>query len=65
MNNKMHTVTFVFGEVIPAEASLVLTIKYTGFLNNEMAGFYRSKYTDIHGESKFMASTQFESLDAR
>mmetsp|Transcript_7191 Transcript_7191/g.14760 ORF Transcript_7191/g.14760 Transcript_7191/m.14760 type:complete len:905 (-) Transcript_7191:134-2848(-) len=65
VNNKMHTVTFVFGDAIPAEASLVLTIKYTGFLNNEMAGFYRSKYTDIHGESKFMASTQFESLDAR
>ena len=30
-----------------------------------MAGFYRSSYTDIHGESKIMASTQFESLDAR
>ena len=30
-----------------------------------MAGFYRSSYTNIHGESKIMASTQFESLDAR
>lgn len=36
-----------------------------GFLNNQMAGFYRSSYTDIHGESKIMASTQFEALDAR
>ena len=30
-----------------------------------MAGFYRSSYTDIHGNSKIMASTQFEALDAR
>ena len=30
-----------------------------------MAGFYRSSYTDIHGKSKIMASTQFEALDAR
>jgi len=36
-----------------------------GFLNNQMAGFYRSSYTNIHGEKKIMASTQFESLDAR
>jgi aminopeptidase N len=36
-----------------------------GFLNNQMAGFYRSSYTDIEGNSKIMVSTQFESLDAR
>ena len=30
-----------------------------------MAGFYRSTYTDVNGASKIMASTQFESLDAR
>ncbi|KAK1738886.1 aminopeptidase [Skeletonema marinoi] len=45
--------------------TLILTIHYTGFLNNQMAGFYRSSYTDIHGTKKTMASTQFESLDAR
>ena len=65
VNFKANTVTFVFGDALPASASLVLTIKYSGFLNNEMAGFYRSSYTDIHGETKIMASTQFESLDAR
>jgi puromycin-sensitive aminopeptidase len=43
----------------------MLTIHYTGFLNNQMAGFYRSSYTNIHGQSKIMASTQFEALDAR
>ena len=30
-----------------------------------MAGFYRSSYQTIAGETKYMASTQFESLDAR
>mmetsp|Transcript_12940 Transcript_12940/g.31532 ORF Transcript_12940/g.31532 Transcript_12940/m.31532 type:complete len:784 (+) Transcript_12940:201-2552(+) len=43
----------------------ILSIRYTGFLNNQMAGFYRSGYTNIRGEDKIMASTQFESLDAR
>ena len=43
----------------------IVSIEYSGFLNNQMAGFYRSSYTNIHGETKIMASTQFESLDAR
>ena len=64
-NKKATTVTFVFPETIPASSSVVLAIKYIGFLNNQMAGFYRSSYTNIHGEKKIMASTQFESLDAR
>ena len=66
-NTKSTTVTFGFGTTspIPPNATLLLTIHYTGFLNNQMAGFYRSSYTDIHGTKKIMASTQFESLDAR
>jgi aminopeptidase N len=66
-NKKATTVTLTFPSTtsIPASSTLLLTIKYIGFLNNQMAGFYRSSYTNIHGESKIMASTQFESLDAR
>ena len=55
----------VFEKDIPPSSSMTLEIVYTGFLNNQMAGFYRSSYTNIHGESKIMASTQFEALDAR
>lgn len=63
---KDTTVTFCFPEDIPETASsLVLDISFSGYLNNQMAGFYRSKYTDIEGNEKFMASTQFEALDAR
>lgn len=66
VNVKATTVTFCFGTPIPKDAeTLKLKIEYSGFLNNQMAGFYRSSYTDINGESKIMASTQFESLDAR
>ena len=42
-----------------------LKLAYIGQLNNQMAGFYRSTYTNIKGEEKVMASTQFESIDAR
>jgi puromycin-sensitive aminopeptidase len=44
---------------------LRLSIVYNGCLNNQMAGFYRSTYTDMSGAPQIMASTQFESLDAR
>ena len=66
LNLTAHTVTFVFPDAIPDTAqTIVLSIEYSGFLNNQMAGFYRSSYKDINGNTKIMASTQFESLDAR
>ncbi|CAE7754487.1 Npepps, partial [Symbiodinium microadriaticum] len=40
-------------------------ISYEGILNGDMAGFYKSGYTDADGKKQTMASTQFESLDAR
>lgn len=68
-NVKEKTVKFVFDTTLTEIAgdgdSLKLKVEYTGFLNNQMAGFYRSHYTDIDGNKKVMASTQFESLDAR
>jgi len=65
VNTKTTIATLLFGQEIPCNASLILTIEYMGFLNNQMAGFYRSSYMDIHGKSRIMASTQFEALDAR
>mmetsp|Transcript_115080 Transcript_115080/g.245862 ORF Transcript_115080/g.245862 Transcript_115080/m.245862 type:complete len:882 (+) Transcript_115080:55-2700(+) len=61
---KENAVTFKFEEVLPVGEG-VLEIKFVGVLNDQMAGFYRSGYTDITGKKKIMASTQFESLDAR
>jgi aminopeptidase N len=65
VNVKDTTVTFVFPESIPKSSSIVLTIDFVGCLNNQMAGFYRSHYTDTKGNDKVVASTQFEALDAR
>ncbi|KAG0543432.1 hypothetical protein BDA96_02G190700 [Sorghum bicolor] len=42
----------------------VLSMKFNGTLNDQMRGFYRSKY-QYKGKMKNMAATQFESVDAR
>lgn len=52
-------------EVTPAEnAVFVADISYDAILQTNMAGFYKSSYTE-NGEEKFMGSTQFEATDAR
>lgn len=61
---KGETATFEFAEEIPA-GSAQLELKFTGFLNDRLRGFYRSKYTDQEGKERYMASTQFEATDAR
>ncbi|KAM3294998.1 hypothetical protein ACQJBY_037701 [Aegilops geniculata] len=42
----------------------VLAMDFTGTLNDQMRGFYRSKY-EYNGEARNMAVTQFEAADAR
>lgn len=42
-----------------------LTIKFSGILNDKLHGFYRSTYKGADGKDKPLASTQFESTDAR
>jgi aminopeptidase N len=64
VNTKTTIVTFLFATPV-TDDSITLQIHYSGFLNNQMAGFYRSSYTDIDGNAQIMASTQFEALDAR
>jgi len=61
---KDGTVTFKFEEMLPV-GEATLEMEFFGILNDQMAGFYRSGYKDINGTAKIMASTQFESLDAR
>lgn len=57
------------GVHINAGTLIKLTIYYTGTINDELKGFYRSKYTTKDSESKikehWIATTQFESTDAR
>jgi aminopeptidase N len=63
-NKKLNLVKFVFDDVLTVGAGLLI-IKYKGILNGDMAGFYKSTYSDADGIKKIMASTQFEALDAR
>jgi puromycin-sensitive aminopeptidase len=42
----------------------VIKYRFSGILNDQMRGFYRSKYTK-DGEDRYAAVTQFESTDAR
>ncbi|KAF2810509.1 uncharacterized protein BDZ99DRAFT_416964 [Mytilinidion resinicola] len=64
-NEDTQTTTVSFSETIPAGSKATLTQTFTGELNNNMAGFYRSSYKGADGSEKFMATTQMEPTDAR
>jgi puromycin-sensitive aminopeptidase len=51
------------GEAEPGEWRLRL--RFDGILNDKLRGFYRSTFTDQQGQRQVIASTQFESTDAR
>mmetsp|Transcript_66812 Transcript_66812/g.118290 ORF Transcript_66812/g.118290 Transcript_66812/m.118290 type:complete len:881 (-) Transcript_66812:54-2696(-) len=61
---KAKTATVGFDDVLPVGKG-VLVIKFRGILNDQMAGFYRSQYTDSKGVKRHLATTQFEAIDAR
>lgn len=72
-DKKSERVTLKFPQEI-ATSDIVLSINFTGTMNNAMAGFYRSKYKPVggptadtpkEGDFSYMLSTQFESCDAR
>lgn len=72
-DKQSERVSFKFPqEVTPAD--VIVSINFTGAVNNAMAGFYRSKYKPVvepaadtpkEGDFYYMLSTQFESCDAR
>ena len=65
-DEKLSRCVFTFEKELKLGPSIApLIINYKGNLNSDMAGFYRSKYKDHCGKEQYMASTQFEALDAR
>ncbi|KAF3070716.1 Aminopeptidase 2, mitochondrial [Daldinia childiae] len=73
-DEKKQRATLVFAEEVPASQKATLHITFQGILNNDMAGFYRSKYqptvpaaASVPRDDTFhyMLSTQFEACDAR
>ncbi|OBA23119.1 alanine/arginine aminopeptidase [Metschnikowia bicuspidata var. bicuspidata NRRL YB-4993] len=60
-----QTATFALGaEAVPGQDA-VLSMSFTGILNDKMAGFYRSTYTDENGQTAYLATTQMEPTDCR
>ena len=55
---EIETVWLDFATELPVGEVHIL-IDYTGTLNDQMRGFYRSKYT-INGEERHLAVTLFE-----
>jgi aminopeptidase 2 len=64
-NKDSQTTTISFEDTLKAGSKATLTQKFTGVLNDNMAGFYRSSYKGKDGATKFMATTQMEPTDAR
>ncbi len=63
-DEKEEKVTFEFDSRLPT-GTAQLDIEFTGELNDRLRGFYRSLYTDVNGDERRMATTQFEPTDAR
>jgi puromycin-sensitive aminopeptidase len=56
--------TITFGTAL-AKGKWTLAFKYDGTLNDKLKGFYRSFWQDDKGQKHTIATTQFESTDAR
>lgn len=57
-DEKAETVCLEFASELAA-GEAVISFNYTGCLNDQMRGFYRSKYV-VDGEERYAAVTQFE-----
>lgn len=64
-NEDSQTTRIEFDQEIPAGTKATLFQKFSGTLNDNMAGFYRSSYKGPDGEDQWMATTQMEPTDAR
>jgi len=62
-NQAAETATLIFYKNLP-KGKGQLKLKFKGILNDKMRGFYRSKF-EHQGQVKHLATTQFESTDAR
>lgn len=58
------TIDLTGGAQLKAGQKALLKHRFTGSLNDKMAGFYRSSWSK-DGQEHFIASTQFEATDAR
>jgi aminopeptidase 2 len=60
-----ETTTVSFEPTISKGSKAKLTMTFSGILNDNMAGFYRSSFKAEDGSTTYMATTQMEPTDAR
>ncbi|MCZ6872639.1 MAG: M1 family metallopeptidase, partial [bacterium] len=61
---EQERVRFGLGQVVPAGPYRLL-LAFDGILNDKLHGFYRSVFEDEQGNEHVIATTQFETTDAR
>ena len=64
LDEELERATLAFGDALAVGAH-DLSIEFTGRLNDELRGFYRSTFVDAEGTERTIATTQFEATDAR
>ncbi|OAL06541.1 hypothetical protein IQ06DRAFT_208141 [Phaeosphaeriaceae sp. SRC1lsM3a] len=64
-NDDTQTTTVSFDQSITKGSKAQLTMTFSGILNDNMAGFYRSSFKAEDGSTTYMATTQMEPTDAR
>ncbi|KAK0422154.1 hypothetical protein QR680_007399 [Steinernema hermaphroditum] len=65
-DKKYSTVALRFPHVVHGGQRIVLNLSYSGIINKNLHGLYRSSYKDPKtGEVQFLMVTQFESTSAR
>ena len=64
LDEGLERATVTFPEVVAA-GQATLHIAARGSINDQLRGFYRSTFTDTDGVERIIATTQFESTDAR
>jgi puromycin-sensitive aminopeptidase len=64
LDGENERATLRCAETVPA-GDCELRLQFSGVLNDKLHGFYRSTYKGADGQDKPLASTQFESTDAR
>ena len=63
LNQKKETLNIKTSKKVSGK--IKICIEFKGTLNDRLLGFYRSKYKDGSGKTKYLATTQFEAADAR
>jgi puromycin-sensitive aminopeptidase len=64
LDEALERATLTFHDEL-APGRHLLALRFRGILNDQLRGFYRSTFTDDAGVTHTIATTQFESTDAR